>query len=72
LLALAAPAQAHIATPMVLPLNGGGWNGGDPASMNAWREDFEAHGYRTRMIDSRWGASCARLAACLVAVDRVM
>jgi acetyl esterase/lipase len=50
LLALAAPTHAQAATPIVLLLHGGGWHGGDPASMDAWRDDFEAHGYRTRSI----------------------
>jgi len=50
LLALAAPTHARAATPIVLLLHGGGWQGGDPGSMDAWRADFEARGYRTRSV----------------------
>jgi pimeloyl-ACP methyl ester carboxylesterase len=46
---LAAPAGAH-AAPMVLLLHGGGWQSGDLATMYPYRDDFEAHGYRTRVV----------------------
>jgi acetyl esterase/lipase len=35
---------------MVLLLHGGGWQSGDPTSMYPYRDDFEANGYRTRVI----------------------
>lgn len=35
---------------MVLLLHGGGWQSGDPTSMYPYRDDFEAHGYRTRVV----------------------
>jgi acetyl esterase/lipase len=47
---LAGPAQAHAAAPIVLLLHGGGWQSGDPTSMFPYRDDFEAHGYRTRVV----------------------
>jgi len=40
---MAARAQAE--APMVLLLHGGGWRSGDPRSMVAHKQDFEAHGY---------------------------
>ncbi len=50
LFALATATHAHAATPTVLLLHGGGWHGGNASSMDAWRADFEAHGYRARAI----------------------
>jgi pimeloyl-ACP methyl ester carboxylesterase len=35
---------------MVLLLHGGGWQSGDPTSMYPYRDDFQARGYRTRVI----------------------
>ncbi len=48
LLALATPA-AH-AAPTILLLHGGGWQTGNASEMTAVRDDFEAHGYRTRVV----------------------
>ena len=45
---IAAPA-AH-ASPTILLLHGGGWQGGNGSEMNGWRSDFEAHGYRTVVV----------------------
>jgi acetyl esterase/lipase len=45
-----ARARAPAAAPMILLLHGGGWQTGDPASMNPWRDDFAARGYRTRIV----------------------
>jgi acetyl esterase/lipase len=50
LAALAAPANAEARAPMILLLHGGGWLGGTPGSMTPWKEDFRAHGYRTRIV----------------------
>jgi len=49
-LALASAARAQAEAPMVLLLHGGGWRSGDPGSMVAHKQDFEAHGYRTRNV----------------------
>ena len=50
LFALAGAAEVHAAAPMVLLLHGGGWQSGDPTSMYTHRDEFEAHGYRTRVV----------------------
>lgn len=47
---LATSTPAAAAAPTVLLLHGGGWHSGDPSSMIPWRDDFEAHGYRTRIV----------------------
>ena len=38
------------ASPTVLLLPGGGWQNVDPASLKAWKRDFEAHGYRVEVV----------------------
>ncbi|MEA2221360.1 MAG: hypothetical protein QOJ35_3986 [Solirubrobacteraceae bacterium] len=55
LAALAAPAGAQ-AAPVVLLLHGGGWQSGGSASMIPYRDDLEAHGYRTRLVDYPLGS----------------
>ena len=61
LAALTSPLQAHAAAPMVLLLHGGGWQSGDPTSMYAYRDDFEAHGYRTRVVAYPLGSVTASI-----------
>jgi acetyl esterase/lipase len=49
LLGLAVPNA--VAAPMILLLHGGGWQGGSSSEMLPWRDDFQARGYRTRLVD---------------------
>ncbi len=48
--ALAAPARGEAAAPMILLLPGGGWQSENAQSMVAFRDEFAASGYRTRIV----------------------
>jgi acetyl esterase/lipase len=48
--ALDGPARAQAAAPMILLLPGGGWQSEDASSMVAYRDEFAASGYRTRIV----------------------